>query len=172
MMQPHALEPGLLYFAYGCNMDRVFFESVLDRYLSPGWAARLDGWRLAFNKGGEGDDDDHVVANLVDGERCSTYGVVYRLPFESLAVLDEFEGVPEHYRRGTIWVEPLGRQARQAAVAYFGQPSWIVHKGKPSADYLDLIVRGATGHDLPEAYVDWLKKLASLETAGGYQAEV
>ena len=169
MIQKRVLEPGLLYFAYGCNMDHAFLESVLGRQISPGWAARVDGWRLAFNKGGEGEAGGGVVANLVSAEEGTTYGVVYRLPFESLAALDEFEGAPEHYRRDTLFVEPVGRQALQAAVTYLGQPRWIVSEGKPPEDYLDLVVRGAATHGIPGDYIDWLRLLANLEAVGCYR---
>ncbi|MEE8551402.1 MAG: gamma-glutamylcyclotransferase, partial [Gemmatimonadota bacterium] len=61
-----------------------------------------------------------------------------------------------HYRRTTLWVEPLGRQARQAALVYLGQPKWTVEEGRPEPGYLQLLVRGATYHGLPADYVEWL----------------
>lgn len=163
------LKPGLLYFAYGCNMDPAFLAEVVGVGLPPGWPARVFGWRLAFNKGGEGEVGGGVVANLVQEGRCCTYGVVYRLPRRALEVLDEFERAPEHYRREVLWVEPVGRRARQAAVAYIGRPEWIVEEGVPDPRYLGLLVRGAMVHGLPEAYVAWLRLLASGSAHDCYQ---
>jgi gamma-glutamylcyclotransferase (GGCT)/AIG2-like uncharacterized protein YtfP len=154
------LRPGLLYFAYGCNMDPGFLADLVGCQLGSGWPARADGWRLAFNKGGEGDDGRSVVANLVPDEGGHTLGVVYRLPREALSALDAFEDVPLHYRREVLWVEPLGRRARQAAIAYMAQPRWIVEAARPEPTYLNLVLRGARLHGLPLQYLNWLHRTA------------
>ena len=157
------LRPGLLYFAYGCNMAPEVLAEIVGIGLPPGWVARLDDWRLAFNKGGEGALGEGVVANLVPEEGCRTYGVVYRLPHEALASLDAFERAPKHYRRETLWIEPVGRCARQAALGYVGQENWIVAAGRPDAGYFNSVIRGAVLNGLPVAYIEWLKALARGE---------
>jgi cation transport regulator ChaC len=164
------LKPGLLYFAYGCNMDAEFFAGVVGGPLAEGWPARLNGWRLAF-KLGEAEGKPTVVANLVQDERCSTYGVVYRLPREALAPLDAFEDVPDHYRRAMLWVELCGRRARQAALVYLGQPAWVVEEGRPDSRYLGLIVHGARQHQLPPDYVDWIRLKAADEAEDCYREQ-
>jgi cation transport regulator ChaC len=158
------LRPGLLYFAYGCNMDPGFMADLIGFPLERGWPARADGWRLAFNKGGEEEDSRLVVANLVEDEGCHTLGVVYRLPHEVLASLDDFEQVPLHYRRVKLWVEPLGRRARQAVVAYVAQPKWVVEEGQPDKEYLNLLFRGARMHGLP---LDYLNQVHSTAFGAG-----
>lgn len=160
------LRPGLLYFAYGSNMDHAFLSALLGLDLEPGWPALLGGWRLAFNKGGEGDSGNSVVANVTEEAGCWTYGVVYRLPWEALSALDDFEQAPEHYRRATVWVEPLGRRARQAALIYLAQPRWLVTAGSPDPVYLEILLRGAYQHALPERYTEWLRALAAGNLAG------
>ncbi len=162
------LRPGLLYFAYGCNMDPDFLAGLLGEELSPGWPARLAGWRLSFNKGGEGEGGDRVTANLVEDEGCHTLGVVYRLPREHRARLDEFEAVPEHYRREMLWVEPLDRRARQAALVYIAQPRWLVEESTPAESYFRHLIRGAAFHRLPASYLDWLHAAARGGAPGGY----
>ncbi|NIN73263.1 MAG: gamma-glutamylcyclotransferase [Gemmatimonadetes bacterium] len=154
------LRPGLLYFAYGCNMDPGFLSEQVGLSLARGWPARVDGWRLAFNKGGEEEDGHLVVANMVPDEGCHTLGVVYRLSQEALTRLDTFEDVPLHYRRANLWVEPLSHQARQAAVAYVAQPKWVVEQGQPDKTYLNLLLRGARMHGLPLEYLNWVHATA------------
>jgi hypothetical protein len=158
------LEPGALYFAYGCNMDVEFLSGVIGASVRPGSVACINGWRLAFNKGGEGEGDDEVVANLVEADCCRSYGVVYSLPKAAFAPLDAFEDVPQHYRRTTIWVEPVGRQARQATLVYLAQPSWVVDEGTPATAYLALMLRGALSHGLPGDYIEWIVSLAGGDT--------
>jgi cation transport regulator ChaC len=151
-------------------MDRGFLSDLLNLELEAGWPARLDGWRLAFNKGGDGASGIAVVANIVEEAGCSVYGVVYRLPVEALRALDDFERAPEHYRRATVWVEPLGRRARQAALVYIGQPRWLVRPGSPDPGYLEILLGGARQHALPERYSDWVQALATGETAQPFRS--
>ncbi len=153
-MSPSPLKVGQLFFAYGCFLDPKHLARVVDMPLAPGWAARLAGWRLAFNIS---DDDGALVANIVEAQGCYVYGVVYRLPRDALAALDEYEGVPDWYRRETCWVEPLGRVARQAALVYVGQESSTVEEGNPEPGYLELLTTGAELHELPGKYVEWLR---------------
>ncbi len=141
-------------------MDRELLAGVLDRDPGPGQAARLDDWRLAFNKGGEGGAGWRIVANLMEAQGCVVYGVVYRLPADRLKRLDEFEGVPHHYRRTTVWVEPLRRRAAQAALAYLAQSGHLVTEGEPHPEYLGHLLRGGAAHGCPAAYLDWLRDLA------------
>jgi cation transport regulator ChaC len=141
-------------------MDADFLAELLGVELAPGWPAEVRGWRLAFNKGGEGDAGASVFANLAEGERCRTCGVVYRIPREALVSLDEFEQAPEHYRRETLWVEPMGRRARQAALVYIAQPKWIVAEGQPDEAYFRRLLNGAAAHGLPKGYLDWLRAQA------------
>lgn len=141
-------------------MDPEFLVEILGTPLVRGWPARAEGWRLAFNLADQAAGFG-IVANLVEADGCCVHGVVYRLPHDALPALDAFEGVPEHYRRSTIWVEPLGRHARQAALVYLGQPRHAVPEGRPRAGYLELLLRGAAAHGLPLAYVSWLRAAAA-----------
>ena len=162
----------MLYFAYGCHMNSELLADMLGIPLAPGWPARLSGWRLSFNKGGEGEDAARVAANVVEDRGCLTLGVVYRLPHERLARLDEFEGVPEHYRREMLWVEPLGRRARQAALVYVAQPAWIVEEARPEESYLAHLIGGAARNRLPRSYVVWLAALARGEAEDCYRVHL
>lgn len=161
------LEPGLLYFAYGSNMDRDSLSGVLGFEVRHGHPARADGWRFAFNIGGEF-DGDAVVASLMPAKDGCAYGVVFSLPKKALSALDEFERVPEHYRRETLWVQPEGRRGRQAVLVYLAQPAWVVEEGIPDPDYLQTLLRGASAHDLPAIYIEWVRALASGEETSSY----
>lgn len=158
--------PGPLYFAYGCNMDQGFLAELIGLPITKGRPARADGWRLSFNKGGEGEHGKSVVANLERDEGRHALGVVYRLPREALPALDAFEGVPEHYRRETIWVQALDGRASQPAIAYLAQPRWVVEEGRTEKDYLNLLLRGARIHGLPLEYLNWVHATATGTTGG------
>lgn len=141
-------------------MDADVLSHVVGVRVAKGWPACADGWRLAFNKGGEGDKGASVTATIIREGNCRVYGVVYRLALPALKPLDAFEGVPEHYERERIWVEPRGRRATQAAVTYVARPEWIVEPGRPDPDYVEAVLRGARASGLPHDYVTWLDALA------------
>lgn len=162
------LKPGQLYFAYGCNMDGEHMRSVIGGDVGPGWPARLDDWTLSFD---QLESDGSLVATLHPCAGCATYGVVFRLPRESLPALDAFEEYPAHYRRETLWVEPLGRRARQAVTVYIGEEGRRSSPGAPRPEYLSHLLSGASQHGLPNGYVEWLRRRANGEAAVCYRAE-
>lgn len=160
------VEVGTLYFAYGCNMDPDQLADVTGLRIRAGYPARLPGWRVGFTVGGE---HGSTFATLLPAPGCVSYGVVYRLPWTAMAPLDRFEGVPEHYRRETVWVEPLGRPARQAAITYLAASQEASVDGRPGPGYIRRILRGARTHSLPAAYVRWIRNLAEGRTAECYR---
>lgn len=164
-MSPKSLKVGQLFFAYGCFLDPQHLAQVVGMPLASGWAARLAGWRLAFNIS---DEDGALVASIVEAQGCCVYGVVYRLPRDALAALDKYEGVPDWYRRETCWVEPLGRAARQSVLVYVGQEGSTVEEGNPEPAYLELLTTGAEIHGLPGEYVEWLRSHSQGRTQGCY----
>jgi gamma-glutamylcyclotransferase (GGCT)/AIG2-like uncharacterized protein YtfP len=159
-LTPVPLEPGLLYFAYGCNMNADVLSRVVGARVTRGSPACADGWRLGFNKGGEGETGATVTATIVRTAGCRVYGVVYRLGLAALRALDAFEGAPEHYERQPIWVAPVGRRAAQAAITYVARPEWVSVSGRPDPDYVQSLLSGARAHGLPDDYVTWLDALA------------
>jgi gamma-glutamylcyclotransferase (GGCT)/AIG2-like uncharacterized protein YtfP len=139
------------YFAYGSNMSR---EQVRHRAGEPAEekTARLENFELNFNKiarGGSG------TAHIVAAEGRVVHGVLYRLTEAQLKKLDRFEGVPEHYRRSEVNVLDADGK-RIAAQVYLARK---VRRGlKPERAYLQRILEGATEHELPDDYIEQLKK--------------
>lgn len=158
-------------------MDADVLGRVVGTRVAQGWPAYAAGWRLAFCKGGEGgeggeaDIGSSVTATIMREENCRVYGVVYRLGLQALKPLDAFEGVPEHYERERIWVEPRGRRAKQAALTYVARPEWLVESGRPESAYVEAILRGARAHGLPNDYVVWLEALAHGRAQPCYRAD-
>lgn len=140
------------YFAYASNMYRA---QMKQRAGDPAEerVAQLDNYELNFNKiarGGVG------TANLVPADGRMVWGVLYRLTEQQLRALDRFEGVPEHYRRSEVSVVD-GQGNKIAAQVYLARK---VRKGlKPDRSYLQRIVQGAEEHNLPQDYIEELKKI-------------
>jgi cation transport regulator ChaC len=147
-------------------MDVGHLSEVVGRSIPPGPPARVTDRRLGFNVR---DEDGSRVANLVAEPGSSVYGVVYRLPWSVMPALDRYEGVPDVYVRDTLWVEPPGRPARQAALAYVAAPDRELDEGSPAPEYLARILSAAEARGLPADYIDWMRDLARGEARGGYR---
>lgn len=147
------------YFAYGSNLSRSQMERRLGR-TPASCLARLDGWKLVFNKRGR-----PTYANIVREDGAAVWGALYECTAEELRAMDRFEGVAgHHYRRIRVEVETSSGR-RVAAVTYEACPASIVEAEPPSADYAARILEGAREHGLPEAYVVMLRKLCTGEPA-------
>jgi gamma-glutamylcyclotransferase len=136
------------YFAYGSNL---WIDQMAARTGPIGLGddrprvARLPDHRLVFNMLGE---DGQVFANVVrPGE--GVFGVLYRCGPECLDKLDAYEQGYE--RRRVLVTDECGLTLE--AVVYVARADRVARGGKPSAEYLDRVVRGARQHGLPEAYV-------------------
>ncbi|HBI41879.1 MAG TPA: gamma-glutamylcyclotransferase [Planctomycetales bacterium] len=143
------------YFAYGSNLCA---EQMLRRTGPIGedtdspCIARLPGYRVVFNMQG---DDGLVYANIIQpGD-----GVIGVLYFCSAAALASLDACEEGYDRRRVLVTLEGGATREA-MAYVARPECTADGGRPSPEYLEIIIRGARRHGLPEAYI------RSLESSG------
>lgn len=130
-----------LYFAYGSCMDderlrehgvHHFFQDVVG-------AGVLRGYRLAFTRR----RGNYAYADIVHDRRHSVEGIVYRLPPEGVAYLDEREGRGVAYEH--LWVEVVvGRTVLSPVLTYTVIDKYFPEL-PPSETYLREILRGADG---------------------------
>ena len=144
----------LWYFAYGSNMQRATF--VERRGMRPErsvWG-RLDGYRLVFDLPvGPG---ERGVANLAADVRASLHGVLHLITEEEFERLDRTEGVNNGYYR-RLAVDVIDRAAERVRAWTYASPHGVAGR-KPSARYLGLLVEGALEHELPDEYLDELRR--------------
>jgi gamma-glutamylcyclotransferase (GGCT)/AIG2-like uncharacterized protein YtfP len=157
------------YFAYGSNMcDEVMLERC-PSCRSIG-AAKLENYRLAFRRKlirtGTG------AADILDLPGMTVWGVLYEITQNDLAKLDEKEGykvndVPNSiYER--IKVDVILKSTGSDQCIHTNVETYKVstrHRQSkdipPSLDYLDNMLKGASGYHLPENYIgflNWLKQ--------------
>ena len=146
--------PGLWYFAYGSNLDPGTFLGR--RRMRPGDARRavLPGWALVFDLPvGRG---ERAVANVVPRTGSRVHGVAWRIDPGQAAWLDRTEGVPRgYYLRAEVTVFSGGAPLR----AFTYASGRGIPGRRPSRRYLNLILRGARHHALPEEWIAWLRGL-------------
>lgn len=148
------------YFAYGSNLCPVQMDERC-----PGFTAAapgtLEGYRLDFPRrsvrwGGG-------VAGWAEAPEERIEGVLYQLSDLHLERLDHLEGVAEgRYRRTHVDVLLSTGEIRRAlcyeAHREEGAPF------KPTAAYLEAMIRGASHHGLSQAWIGMLQGLS--RTAG------
>lgn len=144
------------YFAYGSNLwieqmsARTGLIATDDSAPRIAW---LPDYRLVFNMRGE---DGQVYANL-ERPGDGVFGVLYRCGPDTLDKLDAYEGGYE--RRQMLVTDQDG--VKLSVIAYIAKADRVVNGRKPSAEYVEKILRGATQHGLPEDYVRHIERLCA-----------
>lgn len=146
------------YFAYGSNLDTGRLEDRVGRRNIEWRLARLDGYRLSFDKPA---DDGSGYAMVVPEEGHTVHGVLYALQNHELEKLDKHEGVhKKQYMRRTITVTTQNGEQISAECYFAVSPSSGLH---PRRVYLDLIIKGAKVHNLPPRYIEWLQSMTAMD---------
>jgi cation transport regulator ChaC len=153
-----------LVFAYGSNMDA---EQMKRRCpdskdeLCP-LVAKAEGWKLCFPRYSERRRGG--VGSIIRAPGETVWGVVYRIvSHEDLVSLDRAEGIfTNAYHRE--WLTVKGGNGQELKTwTYFAVPQDDPPKDyPPSPDYLELYIRGAEQFDVDVAYIDKLRKIATL----------
>jgi cation transport regulator ChaC len=147
------------YFAYGSNMltARISCRCPGTKKIGRAW---LSGYTLRFDKrgsDGSGKCAIHSTGNAGD----LVHGVLFNIPESQVCYLDRAEGEGADYYRNLVHVEVSSAQFLSAET-YLVKEAKIDHNPKPYDWYLDLVVTGAVMHELPEAYIDALRKVQTL----------
>jgi gamma-glutamylcyclotransferase (GGCT)/AIG2-like uncharacterized protein YtfP len=153
-MNPATSMSRILYFAYGANLEPRRF-----RRRCPGATAvaraRLPDHRLAFTRYSR--PERGGVADIVADAEAEVWGALWEIDAACVAALDDYEGVPQAYRRERVRVIDDGG-AEHEAMAYVANRTGSF---PPSRQYLSVIVAGARAHELPEEYVAGLEELGT-----------
>ncbi len=152
------------WFIYGSSLDRDAFGAWAREHgydvpdLSRGYAARLDGWRLAFDVasrywGG-------AVGNLVTAPDRSVEGLALPLSGSKRALADHKEGANSGlYQAVEVTLTPLASGNPTAAIAYVASPDRrLPTEGPPSPAWLDAVLRGARAARLSDAWIRELER--------------
>jgi cation transport regulator ChaC len=142
------------YFAYGSNMAASVMDGWCRNHRCAG-AARLDDFALRFLRRSR--RWRAGAADVVPAPGGAVWGVLYEVSAADRHALDRKEFAGEGYRARAVEVE-LASGGRVPAVTYEvidKAPDELV----PTAEYLELLVRGARERELPADYIAWLVSL-------------
>ena len=144
----------VLHFGYGSNMS----ESYMRQYtpsLKYVMNAQLPNFEIQFRK--YSNNMGGGISSIIEKPGGMVYGVMYYITKKEMDELDILEDVPLGiYKRETFQV--LGEDGKwyEADLYRVTEP-----KGpyEPSKKYLDLMISGATEHNINK---DWIKKLKQM----------
>jgi gamma-glutamylcyclotransferase (GGCT)/AIG2-like uncharacterized protein YtfP len=139
-----------LYAAYGSNMDtaQMKFRCPHSPAVGTGW---LEGWRIAF--GGESIGWEGALATVVEEPDACVYVVLYDVPKEDEASLDDWDGVSMGlYSKIHVRVQTL--DGERLAWTYVLND---YEGGLPSPSYLAAMADAAEKAGAPDEYVTELR---------------
>jgi len=146
----------MLYFAYGCTMERVQMKRICPgaKFVAAG---RLRDHELAFTRmspffGGGVGDLRPAPGKVVEG-------VLWEIEAKDVKALDDCEDTPRSYSRREVVVETSEGKS-VTAFTYCAVPTG---EYTPSRRYMKLVISGAEEHDLSLRYVEYLE---SIKTRG------
>ncbi len=147
------------YFAYGSNLHP---QRLIERVPS----ARLLGTsilrqhRLVFHKIGiDGSGKCSLIKTELEGD--AVLGAIYTFEIEHKSLLDEFESLGRGYHDQKIVVEYDGMQFD--CITYIAQPDFTDSSLSPFHWYKQLVLLGARHLAFPEAYIDSISRVLSIE---------
>jgi gamma-glutamylcyclotransferase (GGCT)/AIG2-like uncharacterized protein YtfP len=138
----------MLYFAYGSNMSRGPMRTRCPTAEETGIAI-LRGYRFVVMASG--------YASVVPATGEDVYGLLWRIFPQDLAALDDYEDVAGGlYRQAMLPILQDGKSTD--ALVYLGCET---REGRPSPDYMALVVEAARECGLPDDYVEALARFAA-----------
>lgn len=142
---------GIVYFAYGSNMDtqRLRFRTQGCKVIG---IATLVGHELRFHKTSK-DGSAKCDAFWTGNPSDLVVGVLYSIPFSQKPALDRAEGLGKGYVEATITVMTADATAMDA-VTYLASDDAIDDKLLPYQWYKEFVENGARENGLPQIYID------------------
>ncbi|MCS7020148.1 MAG: gamma-glutamylcyclotransferase [Bernardetiaceae bacterium] len=146
------------YFAYGSNMDK---DRMTEREInfSSRQFAKLDGYKLVFNKKAQG--GDFTYANITPSEKDFVEGALYEFPDDEILKLDRAEGYPNHYDKIQVTVTDKNGNSINATT-YIAKQDKVVEGLFPTREYLNHLLAGKD--ILSPSYLDKLKQVQTNES--------
>lgn len=143
----------LHYFAYGSNLHPCWLRSRVPSAQAVR-KVTLDCWRLLFNK--QSHVDGSAKCNILETGKVDdrVHGVIYRINTAEKAALDVAES---GYDCIEMYVPEFGE-----AIVYLAGVDSINNNLQPYTWYRDIVIAGATLHELPQQYISRIKTFAAI----------
>ncbi|MEK7285856.1 MAG: gamma-glutamylcyclotransferase family protein [Nitrospirota bacterium] len=141
----------MIYFAYGSNMDasqmlgRCPGNEIVGAACLTHYTLTFTRWSRSWNSG---------TADIIPEKGKEVWGILYDLTLDNLRRLDRFADYPTSYVRQDVLV----KQGKEIIPAF----TYVaIRQGAfaPSKVYLNKMIVGASGKEIPAKYIDFLKAI-------------
>jgi hypothetical protein len=149
---------GMLYFSYGSNMSsrRLLKRVSCARFVT---TAVLQGHQLRFHKRGR-DGSAKCDAFETKGGNQAVRGVIYAIAESDKPLLDRIEGLGRGYEEKRV---ELATPMNEPISAFTYYATAIDSGLQPYHWYMHHVVTGALEYDLPLAYIEEIRQVASVD---------
>ncbi len=154
------------YFAYGSNLNQADLDRWCDKHPVPRLKLNQKTWQRATlrdfaivfdcystSRGCEAANVRPLAANNVRG-------VAFKVSQEELEIIAQKENTPRTYVQDDVEVT-LEDESKVPAKTFICRPGTERQGGRPSPEYLGLIIEGAIEYGLDQ---EWINKLKQLPT--------
>ncbi|CAB3240972.1 unnamed protein product [Arctia plantaginis] len=158
------IENTFLYFAYGSNLlkKRIHINNPSAQFLGSG---RLDDHQLDFMKYSE--NWRGTSATIIPTKDSHVWGAIWRINNADMEALDRQEGVDTNWyfpKQVDVLISDGSKVNCRTYQQTINPPQRekgkeLPEERRPCITYLDCIVKGAIECELPEYYVEELKKI-------------
>jgi gamma-glutamylcyclotransferase len=149
----------LLYFAYGSNMSIRRLRQRLPAATAV-MPVSVPGYEIVFHKRGRLDDSGKCGLLQRPGADAVAHGVLYEILFSDLLLLDTIEGLGNGYERCQISLD-LPELGPVLAFSYLATN--LDSRLQPFHWYKQHVLTGAREHNLPQAYIQRIEALESVD---------
>ena len=146
----------MYYFAYGSNMSFDHMRKICGWHFSAVGQATLENFVPGV--------DFRGYINIKEHKGGKVLGVLYNIDEKGLEALDEFEGVPDVFKR--IEVEVLDESQEKYLAWVYLQSQEQFGGDYIREEYLNRVILGARENHLPE---DWIEYLESFRANNGQE---
>lgn len=150
--------PQMLYFAYGSNMFNRRLQLRVPS-AKPVSKALLTGYEIQFHK--KSNADGSAKCSILENEGSEVYGIVFEIDSDEKKLLDRVEGVGTGYEIKQLKINLPSKTIK--AFAYVATESHIDDSLRPFRWYKRLVLAGAEQHQLPEFYINRIRKIEAVE---------
>jgi gamma-glutamylcyclotransferase len=146
---------GVVYYAYGSNMD---FKRLEERGISFEFmgVGILENYELQFNKIAK-NKTGIGYANVVKKQGSNVEGLLFSV--DNIHILDRYEGFPEHYLKENLTICFLNDLIE--AIVYVAAPDKIGMNLMPEKVYLNRLL--AAKEYLSQEYFDFLDSTKTID---------
>lgn len=144
----------MYYYAYGSNLSTKYIRDYCPSAQFV-MRAQLPNYQIEFRRFST--DLQGGISTIMEAPGQLVHGIIYEIPKAEILELDILEDIPLGlYKRETFLVMDERGEWQRADLYRVVKPEGPFD---PAPQYVDMMIEGATEHELAPHYTEWLRSL-------------